>query len=105
MIVENGNWETTVSYNWQSGYQDQEVLNAFTGTPLPIRRVSALETWDLGLRYTGIKNLELSAQVSNLFDRDPPFSQQNSYFQVGYDSANSNPRGRTIGIGAKYKFW
>jgi iron complex outermembrane receptor protein len=103
-IGEKGPWEGSVAWNGQSGYEDHHVANAFTGEPMPIRQVAAYATYDLQGKYTGIKNLTLTAGVSNLFDTAPPFSQQGLYFQVGYDPANTNPRGRALALGAMYKF-
>jgi iron complex outermembrane receptor protein len=67
--------------------------------------VNPYDTFDLGVSYRGIKNLTLSLSVQNVFDRAPPSSNQNDYFQVGYDPANTNPRGRAIGLGLQYKFY
>ena len=88
-------WEASAAYNWQSHYDD-----AAGG-----RTVGVYETVDLGVAYTGIKNLSLSARVRNVLDKNPPSSNQNSYFSVGFDPANSDPRGRTIVLGVQYKFF
>ena len=88
-------WEASAAYNWQSHYDD-----ASGG-----RTVGVYETVDLGVAYTGIKNLSISAKVKNVLDKNPPSSNQNSYFSVGFDPANSDPRGRTIMLGASYKFF
>ena len=69
-----------------------------------IARVRPHETFDTSVSYTGIKNLKLKFGILNLLDLDPPRSNQNDYFQVGYDAANSDPRGRTFTFGAQYKF-
>ena len=88
-------WEASAAYNWQSHYDDATAPNI----------VGVYETVDLGLSYTGIKNLSLSARVKNVLDKSPPSSNQNSYFSVGFDPANSDPRGRTIVLGMQYKFF
>lgn len=89
-----GAWNANVAYRWQSGYLDAGGL----------RRVGSYEIFDLGIRYTGVKNLTLSLGVLNLFDRDPPYSRQNDYFHVGYDPTYADPRGRTFNLAAKYTF-
>jgi iron complex outermembrane receptor protein len=94
-IVERGGWEGSLAYNFQSGYADYN----------PSHFVNPYDTLDFSLNYKGIKNLTLSLAIQNVMDRDPPSSNQNDYFQVGYDPANTNPRGRAIGLGAKYKFF
>ncbi len=101
---ENGPWDASLAYNWQSSYQDQHVSNAILGGALPSRMVGAYETFDLQGRYTGFKNVTLTAGVTNIFNTPPPYSDQNLYFQVGYDPANTNSRGRAFAFHAKYQF-
>ena len=95
VIWSQGGWEASAAYNFQSGYRDQQ----------NDRKVGTYETFDLGLVYKGIKNLKLTAGIMNLKDRNPPASNQNDYFQVGYDPTNTNPKGRTFLFGAQYKFF
>ncbi len=90
-----GNWSSNLTYHWQSKYQDQGAVPVIVG---------AYETFDLSVVYTGIKNLSLRAGVQNLLDRDPPYSRQGDYFQVGFDPTYVDPRGRTIVLGARYSF-
>ena len=47
------------------------------------RRVSTLSLWDLYGSYTGFKNWKFMLGVQNLFDKDPPFTNQQTTFQVG----------------------
>ncbi len=97
-VWKKGPLEAFAAYNWQSGYEDSNPLDQG-------RRVGDYQTFDVGVIYEGIKNLTLRASITNLLDRIPPFSNQLDYFQVGYDAANTNPRGRTVIIGGTYKFW
>jgi outer membrane receptor protein involved in Fe transport len=46
----------------------------------------------------------LSAGVKNLFDRAPPFSNQNQANQTGYDPSYTDPHGRLYWAGIKYVF-
>jgi iron complex outermembrane recepter protein len=96
-----GPWGVTLGQSWQKSYND---LPPTGGTPL--RRVGAYELWDLQLRYSGLKNLQLRAGVRNLFDKDPPYSNAGGQtsFQGGYDPAYADPRGRFYYLGATYKF-
>jgi iron complex outermembrane recepter protein len=87
--------ESSLAYNWQSSYLD------YSGT----RRVSAYKTWDLALGYHFGKDIRVTGGIQNLFDAKPGKSNQNDYFQVGYDPANTNPRGRAFLLGAEYKFF
>ncbi len=90
-------WRAALAYNWQSSYKE-----AVTGTVN--RDVGQYETWDLSASYTGIKNLTIRAGIRNLLDRDPPYSAQNQYFQVGYDPTYADVRGRTYTLSATYQF-
>jgi iron complex outermembrane receptor protein len=42
--------------------------------------------------------------VKNLFDRDPPASDQGQTFQVGYDPRYTDAHGRTYYVGLRYAF-
>jgi len=58
--------------------------------------------------YTGAftKNLQLTAGIRNVFDRNPPYSNAGgqNFFQAGYDPGYADPRGRTFLLSAKYRF-
>jgi iron complex outermembrane receptor protein len=42
--------------------------------------------------------------VRNVFDQDPPFSNQGATFQVGYDPRFTDPTGRAYYARATYNF-
>ena len=56
--------------------------------------VPSYTLWDLQLAYTPTKDVSLRLGVHNLFDRDPPFTNQGNSSQVGYDPLYADPRGR-----------
>jgi iron complex outermembrane receptor protein len=85
-----GAWAATLGQTFQSGYRDA----AGRAPEAPPRDVSSYELWDLQGRYSGWKNTTLIVGVKNLFDRAPPFTNQRSSFQVGYDPSYADPRGR-----------
>jgi iron complex outermembrane receptor protein len=96
---ERGPLSGALVYNWQNGYTQQ-----LTGLPTP-QKVSSYETFDLQVGYTGIKGLRLSAGVRNVLDRNPPFTIAGAgVFQVGFDPAYADPRGRTAYISGSYEF-
>jgi len=67
--------------------------------------VGNLNVFDVALEYTGIKGLQLKLVVLNLFDEDPPFTNQTARFQArAYDDRFHNPLGRTWTLGPKYEF-
>ncbi|MGL4575399.1 MAG: TonB-dependent receptor [Burkholderiaceae bacterium] len=92
-------WSSTLTYNFQSGYYDQ-----YPDPQGNIRKVSAYETWDALLQYKGIKNLTVSAGVRNLLNKKPPFTNQDIYFQLGYDPTYADPRLRTFYLTGNYEF-
>lgn len=103
------NWSTALSLNYQSSYQDEDrtpyVGTNPAGTPVR-RKVSGQLTANLFTSFTGIKNLTLTAGVINLFDHQPPFTWHDPDFALGagWDARTSDPRGRTVQLGAKYNF-
>ena len=70
-------------------------------------KVDTYTTYNLGLTWTGIKNLTLSALLRNVLDTDPPFA-------INYDSNNgsgssweprvADPRGRAFAVSAQLRF-
>lgn len=90
----SGPWEGTIMNVYYGGYNDQN------GN----REVEAYTLWNLQGVYKGIKSLTLTAGILNLFNEAPPYSNQNSYFQVGYDPTYTDPRGRTYYVRANYAF-
>ena len=48
--------------------------------------------------------MDLDVGVKNMFDRNPPFSNQAYNFQSGYDPRYGDPMGRTFFARATYHF-
>ena len=87
---ERGAWHATVDEVWKAGYPDAQ--KGVDGRP---RRVAPYQTWGAQLGY-GDKAApwEIAVGAKNLFDSKPPFTNQNSLPQRGYNSAIADPRGR-----------
>ena len=83
-------WALTLANSYTSSYRD---ANA---NPPQERRVSDYSLWDLFATFTGEKNVTLIVGVRNLFDTDPPFSNQGQTFQVGFEPKFADPAGRSI---------
>ena len=66
--------------------------------------MAAVNTWDLALTWIGLKNTSITAGVTNLFDQDPPFSNQDTGPPSGYDYRYANPIGRAFLLRAVYTF-
>lgn len=97
---ERGPWSALVAYNFQSKYRDQYPNAA--GQEVD---VGSYDTADVSVRWSGIKNLVILGGVKNITDRVPPKTNQNSYFQVGFDPTYVDPRGRMPYINVEYKFF
>ncbi len=106
----NLDWEyanvgLTLSNSYSSSYEDQNAAyDPVANTPLPARRVHAYSLWDLAARWNATKNATVRAGVQNLFNTDPPYSNQSYYFLATYDPTYTDPRGRTGYVALEYKF-
>jgi iron complex outermembrane recepter protein len=94
-----GPWSTTLANTYQTSYTDQQ-----TDLDGNLRTVGSLSIWDLQGSYTGFKNWKLTLGVKNLFDRNPPVSNQQSTFIVGFDPSYYDPRARFVYGSVTYRF-
>ena len=74
-----GAWGATVSQAFKSGYSDQNSVEAAYR-----HDVSSYSLINVSGSYA-VQGWLLTAGVKNLFDREPPFSNQGTLFQKGYD--------------------
>ncbi len=96
---DNGPWAATLSQTFYLGYKDQNPLP--NGQP---RRVGSYELWDLSGSWAVTKELKIRLGVKNLFDRNPPVSNQIYSFLAGYDPNYTDPRGRLFFGSVSYSF-
>jgi len=66
--------------------------------------VPSYALWNLSGTYTGFKGVTLTAGVKNLLDKEPPFSNQGTLFQKGYDPRYTDPVGRSLYLRGSYSF-
>jgi len=66
--------------------------------------VGSLSLWDMQGSYTGFRNWKLTLGVKNLFDRDPPLSNQLTSFIAGFDPSYYDPRARFVYASVTYRF-
>jgi iron complex outermembrane recepter protein len=90
----SGAFGATLAHNFVLGYRDLS----------DTRRVASYETFDVQGTWDGWRGLGVVAGVKNILDRDPPASDQDQTFQVGYDPRYTDPHGRTYYVGLKYTF-
>lgn len=90
----------TLAVNYAGSYRDV--------ASQPERRVGSWTTYDLQLRYDWdqqsgwLSDSAVSLTIQNLFDKDPPFL--NNQLGIGYDQENADPAGRFIRLYFK-KSW
>ncbi len=63
-----------------------------------------MSLWDLQGTYSGFKNLRLTLGVKNLWDTNPPVTNQQYTFQSGYDPSYYDARARFIYGSVNWKF-
>ncbi|HEX5342788.1 MAG TPA: TonB-dependent receptor [Duganella sp.] len=111
---ENTQWTHTLSANYRNGYTDkhQNADDCAVTTADAAQEcyditleVPSYTTFDLQSAYRPLKNVEITAGVNNLFDRNPPFTLRNTgSHQVGYNPSYSSALGRTFYLSGSYKF-
>ncbi|MDP9108560.1 MAG: TonB-dependent receptor [Pseudomonadota bacterium] len=97
--VEQGPFAATLQQTFYQSYRDQQP--GPDGAP---RTVSAYSLWDLTGSYKANEALRIRAGIKNLFDSNPPRSNQVYSFLAGYDPSYTDPRGRYFYISASYTF-
>ncbi|MBS0449138.1 MAG: TonB-dependent receptor [Proteobacteria bacterium] len=89
-----GPYSAGLTGHYKSGYADEFAPN----------QVPSYTTWDLYGAWQPTKQITLTLGVRNVFDRDPPFSNQAFTFQQGYDPRFADPTGRTWYARGNYSF-
>jgi iron complex outermembrane recepter protein len=92
---ERGPWVVTAQHSYQTGYLDYSLE----------RSVSSYDLVNLNVQWKGIKNLTVTGGVRNVFDKKPPLSDQDDYFQVGFDPTYTDVKGRAFYVKLGYKFF
>ncbi|KPF67887.1 hypothetical protein IP84_11540 [beta proteobacterium AAP99] len=97
------NWEATLARGpWEyslTGYN----IGGYAGLGRTAR-VAGQDITNFGVRYTGIKNVTVRLQINNVFDRPPPFNDETSGSNAGYNPTLSDVLGRFYTLSATYKF-
>jgi iron complex outermembrane receptor protein len=100
VAYDRGDWGASITHNYQQGYADIAGNKALN---IP-HQVDAYQTFDAQLMYNGIKSLQLTGGVKNLFDRSPPYTNYSPSFVGGYDISYADVRGRFVYLTATYRF-
>ncbi|QUE91797.1 TonB-dependent receptor [Pseudomonas sp. SCA2728.1_7] len=102
-------WRHSLTGSWNYGPFGAALTNRYTSGYHDSDRdthdyVGSYNVWDLAGTYTWRKTLSVTLGAKNLFDREPPFSNQTYTFQSGYDPKYGDPFGRTLYTRVSYKF-
>jgi iron complex outermembrane receptor protein len=97
--LDSGPWSVSLGNTYQSGYVDWQT--DFNGNN---RRVSSMTLWDLQGVYRGWKGFTFTLGVKNLFDTNPPATNQQNTFQAGYDPSYYDARARFVYGQVRYEF-
>jgi len=112
----NGNpvarYKQVMNFGWQYGAWAAQLINRYSGSYQDEspdvngnpRSVAGTNTWDLAVTWSGVKGLAVTAGLTNMFNQIPPFSNQASGFQVGYDQRYASPIGRAFLLRGTYQF-
>ena len=97
-----GRWGAGLQDHFQSRYADE-----FSDTPnvsTDPRQVGTYSIWNGYASFKPIDPLTVLVGIRNLFDKDPPFSNQTANWQTPYNPVFSDPYGRTFYARLKYTF-
>jgi iron complex outermembrane receptor protein len=103
----DGPWSASITQLYRSGYK-QAVIYVPTYTPTEWNPdVEAYILYNTSVTYSGIKNLDMTFGIKNLFNTDPPFAisyDTNTGAGSSWDPRVADPRGRAYTMQATYKF-
>jgi len=92
-------WSATLTQRYMSGYHDQNAVAAKYQ-----QDVVPYVLWNITTTYTGFKHWTLTGGVKNLFNTNPPFTNQGTVFAQGFDPRFTDPVGRAYYLRGTYKF-
>ncbi len=98
------NWSSRLAIRHKTGYYDMNLPSTVVGGPDFYQFVKPYTLVDLSFTAKPIKAVSVTAGVKNLFDTDPPFSNQSTRSQRGYDPRYTDPLGRTLFVRGSYTF-
>jgi iron complex outermembrane receptor protein len=94
----SGNWNSTLTQNYNSKYHDQNLV-----AQQYWRDINSMKMWNLTTTYSGFKNIQVTAGITNLFNAEPP-ATNSSLYSFGYLSSAASPIGRAYNVRATYTF-
>ena len=100
-----GPWSGSFMQSYVHSYTDEVPVG--TVPPGFDPKVDAYTVYGISASYGGIKNLNVTAGIKNMFGQDPPFTAHNLDFAAGagWDPRVADPRGRAFTLQVNYKFF
>jgi iron complex outermembrane recepter protein len=95
-------WGAGLQNRFSSRYTDE--YSDVSGVTADPRTVGTYSIWNGYVSFKPVDPLTVLFGINNLFDTNPPFTNQNGTFQAGYNSAIANPIGRAFYVNLKYDF-
>jgi iron complex outermembrane recepter protein len=96
---DSGPWAATIAQTYQASY-----IDAQTDGNNDLRRVSSMSLFDVQGQYSGIRHFTLTVGVKNVFDTNPPQTNQGNSFQALYDPSYYDARARFVYGSIRYEF-
>jgi len=110
-------WKHSLRVGWSGGGFSTQLTQAYVPRYVDINALPSQQPgqpfyhvidsqtmYNLTASYNGFKNLKLSGGISNLFDVDPPLSNQRIGSRVAFAQNVSKPIGRTWSLRGIYSF-
>jgi iron complex outermembrane receptor protein len=95
---ELGDWNTQLTQNYNSKYEDQNLV------PVQyFREIESYSVWNWTTTYNGFKHFSIVAGITNLLDVNPPVTNHSGY-TYGYLSSAASPVGRAYNARLTYNF-
>ncbi|MFB9242918.1 TonB-dependent receptor [Massilia antarctica] len=98
MNWKRGDWSSQLTQNYNSHYEDQNLVAAEYQ-----REIKPYSVWNLTGTYSGFKNISIVAGITNMFDENPPVTNHSGY-TFGYLSSAASPIGRSYNLRMTYNF-
>ncbi|MFO1268533.1 MAG: TonB-dependent receptor [Rubrivivax sp.] len=100
--MQTGGFDINFTANSRARFFDKPQSTAATPVTATTAVVGNFDTFDLAVTYTGIKGLRLTGSVRNIFDKEPPFSN-NDPRTLGFAQVD-DVVGRYFRLTASYAF-
>lgn len=106
----NGDWTGSVSQIFRKGYTNQQLPGVASGVVSPpdvVETTADYIVYNMSLGYSVNENLQITAGVKNLFDRDPPFAvnyDSNLGSGSSWEPRVADPRGRAYTLLVQFNF-